>query len=172
MNKMILGFLIGVVVSILGAGVGAYVVLTSGIVPARQDEPPIPIEKWAARTSLKATLKREATEQSPIPANEENLSAGATVYEQNCSGCHGTPSNPDPAFAKGFSPGPTLFAHDDVTDDPEGVIYWKAKHGIRFTGMPAFSPMLKDKEIWQVALFLKNMDKLPAPVEEHWKAMK
>jgi hypothetical protein len=34
-------------------------------------------------------------------------------------------------------------------------------HGIRFTGMPAFRQNLSDREIWQMALFAKQMDKLP-----------
>ncbi len=68
---------------------------------------------------------------------------------------------------------PTLFGNGDlVADDPEAYIYFKTKHGIRFTGMPAFKGMLKDDEIWQVTLFLKHMDKLPASVDSSWKSMK
>ncbi len=165
--------LLGTVLTLLLVALTAYLVITSGFIPARQDEASSGLEAWAAHKSLSATIAREAKSQSPIPADEENLMAGAKVYAGNCSGCHGSPLVPSPDFAKGYSPDPTLFANGDmVTDDPEGNIYWKIDHGIRFTGMPSFNKMLNEKELWQVTLFLKHMDKLPAPVDEYWKHMK
>jgi thiosulfate dehydrogenase len=43
------------------------------------------------------------------------------------------------------------------------------KHGIRFTAMPSFTTTLQDDEIWKIAMFLKQMDKLPPQVEAEWK---
>jgi mono/diheme cytochrome c family protein len=43
------------------------------------------------------------------------------------------------------------------------------RHGIRLTGMPSFHETLSDRQIWEVALFLKHMDKLPPKVERDWK---
>ncbi len=170
MGKLIAGILIGCVSTILLTVLVGYIVITSGVIPARQDEPSGEFERWAAHQSLRATIKREAVNKSPIPADEANLLAGAKIYAGNCSGCHGTPKDPTPAFAKGYNPDPPLFANgDDVTDDPEAKIYWMIDHGIRFTGMPSYNKMLNENEIWQVTLFLKNMNKLPQPVADYWK---
>jgi len=49
------------------------------------------------------------------------------------------------------------------------VSFWKVKHGIRFTAMPSFTPTLQDEQIWKIAMFLKQMDKLPAAVDAEWK---
>ncbi len=38
--------------------------------------------------------------------------------------------------------------------------------------MPAFMHSLQDRQIWQVAMFLKHMDALPKPVDAAWKATK
>lgn len=57
-------------------------------------------------------------------------------------------------------------------DDPEGATYWKIHHGIRFTAMPAFMRSLTEQQIWQVAMFLKHMDRLPRPLESTWRATK
>jgi mono/diheme cytochrome c family protein len=38
--------------------------------------------------------------------------------------------------------------------------------------MPAFGKTLSDKQIWQLTLFLKTMDHLPAPAEKAWKQVK
>jgi mono/diheme cytochrome c family protein len=52
-----------------------------------------------------------------------------------------------------------------VSDDEAGETYWKVANGIRLTGMPAFSKVLSDTEMWQVSLLLKNADKeMPDPV--------
>lgn len=171
--KLFIGIAIGVILSLVIMASAAYLVITGGWVPARVDQPPSALETWAAKHALHATLQREATETSPIPAEEANLMAGAKIYSSNCSVCHGTPTEKEPALSKGMSPGPTLFGSGDlVTDDPEGSIYWKVEHGIRFTAMPSFKPVLNKNEMWQVVLFLKNMDKLPAPVQKYWSTMK
>ena len=72
------------------------------------------------------------------------------------------------AAAKGLSPAPPQLARDGVEDDPEGVIYWKIAHGIRFTGMPAFGKSLAQPDIWKVTLFLKQMNALPPAPRQAW----
>lgn len=171
--KFGLGVLAGCLVTVLIGTLVGYLAIVDGWIPARGDEPPDKFETWAAHHALKAVLTRDANAKSPLPADETNLMAGAKLYSENCSGCHGATKNPKPAFAKGFNPGPTLFGNGDtVTDDPEGFIYWKIDHGIKFTGMPAFSPMLKPNEMWQITMFLKHMDALPPKVDDAWKQMK
>ncbi len=43
-----------------------------------------------------------------------------------------------------------------------GETYWKVANGIRLSGMPAFSKVLNQTEMWQVSLLLANADK-PLP---------
>ncbi len=173
MNKIIVG-VAGFFAGILVCAITAYCVVLSGAIPARQDVPSSQLETWAAHQSLRATIQKEtAGMKCPLQADEENLKAGAKVYAENCSGCHGAPASPTPPFAAAYSPSAPLFANGDtVTDDPESKIYWKVDHGVRFTGMPSFNKMLSEKQMWQVTLFLKNIDKLPTSVNATWKAMK
>lgn len=173
MNKMLIGALVGAFGTALGVALAGYLAIVNGWIPARGDVLPDKFESWAAHHALKATLVREGTDKPPFPADPVTLMAGAKVYGSNCSGCHGAPANPTPAFAAGFNPHAPLFGNgDDVTDDPEGHIYWIVNHGIKFTGMPTFNKMLSEKEMWQVTLFLKHQTSLPADVNAYWKAMK
>ena len=173
LNKLIAGLLIGDAGTLAVVAASGYLVIANGLVPARGDQPPEAFEKWAARTSLKATIKREATEEPSITADPANLLAGVKIYGSNCSGCHGAPANPTPEFANGFYPRPPLFGNgDDVTDDPVGHTYWFVKHGIKFTSMPSFNKMLSEKEMWQVSLLLKNQNNLPAQVKDAWDKTK
>ncbi len=82
--------------------------------------------------------------------------------------CHGLPGQSAPAAAKGMSPRPPqLFVPAEmVTDDPAGVVFWKAKNGIRLSGMPGFHASLSDEQLWQVSLLLTHADKLPAEVHQ------
>jgi mono/diheme cytochrome c family protein len=170
---MVKGFILGIVVAIVLAIAGAYLFVTTGAMPTGQDVKPGALEKWAAKTSLRATMRRETQElKSPIPATNENLAAGVALYVAHCQVCHGGPDGVASAVAKGLSPDAPQLAKHGVEDDPEGTIYWKIAHGIRFTGMPAFRPSLSDQEIWQMALFAKQMDKLPPGLRQAWAAGK
>ena len=75
-------------------------------------------------------------------------------------------------MAKGLYPSPPQFATDGVEDDPEGVSFWKMKHGIRLTGMPSWKSALNDQQIWTLALLLKHMDKLPPVADQAWQKMR
>jgi hypothetical protein len=58
-----------------------------------------------------------------------------------------------------------------VEDDEPGETYWKVRHGIRFTGMPAYGNALTDTQLWQVTLFLANMNHLPPAANQLWHQM-
>lgn len=53
-----------------------------------------------------------------------------------------------------------------VTDDPVGVTYWQAKHGIRLSGMPGFGGLLTDEQLWNASLLLAHADRLPPRIKE------
>jgi mono/diheme cytochrome c family protein len=117
--------------------------------------------------ALNARVAKEAPAQSPIPATEPNLMAGAKSYREYCSMCHGMSREPESAIAKGMFPRPPqLFHGDGVTGDPVGETYWKVSNGIRLTGMPGFRGSLTDEQIWQVSQLLANANKLPAAVRD------
>src|SRR5512140_465143 len=160
--QMTKGFVVGVVVTLLVLGAGALVFVELGLMPAGQDQKAGKLETWAATTSFRARFGREARSlRSPIPATEANLDDGAKVYVSNCEVCHGAQDAKPSNLAKGLSPDAAQLAKEGVEDDPEGVTYAKIAHGIRFTGMPGFHETLSETQLWQVALFLKHMDKLP-----------
>jgi len=169
------GFIAGVLSTIVVALVLAYLLLQSGYIPANADAEPGGLEIWAANTSLGATLRREApSDPNPVSLTDDHLLAGIKLYAQHCAFCHGTAAG-DPSatpLAKGEYPRPPQLATDGVEDDPEGVSFWKIKHGIRLTGMPAWSSALTDQQIWSLSLFLKHMDKLPRRPRAAWELVK
>jgi mono/diheme cytochrome c family protein len=172
---MLRGFVAGVVAALIVALAGVYVILRSGLIPANADAQPGKLETWAARTSLQATLDREAPKgPNPVAMTDENLVAGVELYGRHCAICHGTAKGEASAspIAKGLYPQPPQLATDGVEDDPEGASVWKITHGIRWTGMPSWKGSLTDQQIWTLALFLRHMDKLPSAAEQAWQQVK
>jgi thiosulfate dehydrogenase len=166
------GVLAGMVMALAGALILAYALVRSGFIPANADAAPGWLETWMARTSLEATLRREAPkEQNPVALNEQNLLEGVRLFARNCAVCHGSAAGFAAAspIAKGLYPKPPQLATDGVEDDPQGESFWKIRHGIRLTGMPSFGGSLSDHDIWVLALFLKQMDRLPPAAQAAWQ---
>jgi mono/diheme cytochrome c family protein len=169
--EMLKGFVIGIAATIIFTLFGSYLLLISGLIPASADAPPSSIESWAANTSLDATMNREAPKgPNPVATTDANLIDGINLYAQHCAICHGTAkgSASTSPVAKGLNPKPPQFATDGVEDDPEGISFWKIKHGIHWTGMPSWKDTITDQQIWTLALFLKHMDKLPPAAQYAW----
>lgn len=165
-------FIIGIIVGIIIVPVAFYFYCVTGHAPVATSASPMPFERFFAKTALHATLNREAPKTHSSKATEGELLAGVDVYQHNCALCHGLPGGPISHVAKGeFPPPPQLFQPGQmVTNDPVGVTYWKATHGIRLTGMPGFIGSLTDSQRWDVSLLLANADRLSPDVKQALEA--
>src|SRR5579863_5756239 len=159
--------LLGIVLGVAAVGAGAYLYFSLGYAPVATAAPPMPFEERMAKMALHARIAKEAPSGVPVPADEVNLQAGAQLYREHCAVCHGLSGQSETATAKGMFPKPPqFFQGHGVTDDPVGETYWKAKNGIRLTGMPAYGPSLSEPQLWQVSLLLAHADKLPPSAEK------
>ncbi|MDP9025324.1 MAG: cytochrome c [Candidatus Eremiobacteraeota bacterium] len=170
MKNFVLGILAAVLAIVL---IGVVGVSQGVLVPANADSNPGALETMAAKTSLHATIAREATTSpSPVAPTAENLAAGLKLYVNSCAACHGVSDAKPSMIAFGLYQKAPQLAKDGVEDDPEAVTLWKIQHGIRFTGMPAFGASLDERQMWQVTVFLKHMDSLPPSVKKLWTESK
>ena len=160
-------FILGLIVGVILIPVVALAYFWFGYAPVATAAAPLPFEQALTSMALHARIDKEAPKNSPVPATEPNLMAGAKTYREYCAVCHGTASEPKTATSKGMFPQPPqLFHGTGVTDDPVGETFWKASHGIRLSGMPAYHGSLSDEQIWQVSQLLANADKLPQSVRD------
>jgi mono/diheme cytochrome c family protein len=158
MKAFVVGILIG---AALFAG-GLYYYFVSGMAPAAVADPPMMMERKMANRSLDAHIEKASVPAPPIQPSEDNYVAAAKLYKDQCAVCHGLPNQNPPAIADNMFPNATLmFKGKGVTDDPPQESYWKIKNGIRLTGMPTFQGVLDNTQMWQLALFVANADKLP-----------
>jgi thiosulfate dehydrogenase len=164
-------FLIGILITLLAEAIGVVLVVQNGWIDPRADNGYFPLEKWASRSVTRAIRNDSKNLQSPIQATEENLVAGAKLYGQKCVICHGASDAQASDTAKGLYIQAPQLAKNGVEDDPPGETYYKIVHGMRLTPMPAYGKTLLETQAWQVALFLKNMDKLPPAAEAQFKSI-
>jgi mono/diheme cytochrome c family protein len=154
-KRIALGFL--AMSFVYATGAVAYLLL--GWVEVRADvQAPGPVRALMAMT-VRASVRRHAPAEGPVASTAEDLVAGGRRYLDACAGCHGTPGKPGHE-GPGYLPPPYLPTVRSPYSVPE--IYWIIKHGIRRTGMSAYGPFYPDREIWQLATFVKRIAELPA----------
>lgn len=163
-------FILGLVTMFVVPCAVLLILLDRGYVNLRADATPSRLETRVAMGAVDASAERHGPEGgNPLPANETNLMAGLKLYEDNCSICHGDPSEHEGKLDVAFYPPVPKFVDDAPTDMTESQDFYIVKHGIRFSGMPAWEKKLTDEEIWQLSGFLKHLDSLPSSVDQEWK---
>jgi len=163
---MFKGIIVGIILGIIGVVAGVYFYFAGGHAPVAVTAPDMPFEHKLAHMGLDAYLSKMPHPEPQVPADEKNLLEGAKVYKENCAVCHGVPDGQPTAIAQGMAPKPPkLFKGTGVTDDEAWESYWKVEGGIRMTGMPGFKDRLTETQIWQVAVLVKNADKISPAVK-------
>jgi len=76
-----------------------------GILPVQADVAPSRLEASLLGSALRASVARHAPSGgNPIPASDENLIAGAKLYRQMCSRCHGLSRKSGNTYGQSFYP--------------------------------------------------------------------
>ena len=152
--KFLLAFVIGLVAAPLIFGIAA----VAGLLPSNSTaEPP----KWESSLGMRALdsslEKRSSGLKNPIADNDAGaFAAGAKIYSDNCSGCHGSAKGPSDWGAKGLYPrAPQFFQMGADVTPPEA--FAAIRDGIRYSGMGAWRNELKDDEMWKVANFVAKI---------------
>lgn len=167
-----LSFTAGVMFALLVLLGGFFCVLSSGSINPGADQPIPAVERWAAKTSIRAFLKKNTPEtKNPLPITDANLLAGCKLYLNNCAVCHGLADGNTTRIAEGFYKSAPQFSNEDWSKDADGLLYWFIEHGVRLTAMPAYSRTLNENEKWQIVMFIKQMRSLPDSVKGKWRAV-
>ena len=154
------GFLLGIVTVAL-ALVGGLALALMGFIGMRADNPTSKIETIVAGHIMDASVAHAAPKiANPVMADEANLAAGARLYREHCTLCHGDPAHPKAALADSLHPPAPQFTKD-MADMPENQNFYILQHGIRWTAMPGWKSVLSEQQIWQLVAFLSHMHDLP-----------
>ncbi|WP_245409972.1 c-type cytochrome [Pararhizobium haloflavum] len=122
------------------------------------------ITDWFLHFAMQSSVRTYALPvEVPEPLPREGLAAAAGHFETGCAVCHSSPDVPRDAWARQMLPEPPalsdVLASDKWTD---AELFRIVKHGVRFTGMPAWPTQDRDDEIWAMVAFLREMPDLDA----------
>src|SRR5208282_2936252 len=158
-------FLTGVIFTLVAIAIVGFSVLHGGYVNFSADQPVPAFEKKIAMGASDASVERHAPQlKNPVSPTDDNLLAGARLYRDTCAGCHGDPANMDTQLGNSFNPPAPQFSMD-APDMPENENFYIIRHGIRWTGMPAWSKKFNEIQTWQLVTLLSHLDKLPPAVD-------
>ena len=159
------GFIFGIVTMLLILALGLLFALL-GFVGMRADNPPSKMETTLATHAMDASVARAAPKlTNPVAADETNLVAGARLYSEHCTLCHGDPAHPKSPLADSLNPPAPQFMND-MADMPENQNFYILQHGIRLTAMPGWKNVLSEQQIWQLVAFLSHMHDLPPTAKQ------
>ncbi|EBA06501.1 c-type cytochrome [Sagittula stellata] len=80
---------------------------------------------------------------------------GAGHFATGCATCHGAPGIARNPITAEMMPAPPKLDGLDFTD---GELWWIARHGIRYSGMPSWPGEGREVEPWAIAAFLRTYD--------------
>lgn len=162
MKRILMGVLATLIVEV---GVGALVVY-SGQVDVSAVTPHSPLVFRIVEVTREQSIKRLARDVV-VPVNlsdVERVRQGAGNYAAMCVECHLAPGKKKSEIRMGLYPEPPNLSKwtNPQTDGPARQ-FWIIKHGIKASGMPAWSKGgIEDEVIWDMVAFLQTMPTLTA----------
>jgi len=100
--------------------------------------------------------------RNPVPATAEALAEGMSHFADHCSICHANDGSGNTEMGRGFypkAPDMRLAATQELSD---GELFYVIEHGIRFTGMPAWSTGTQagEESTWHLVQFIRHLPQL------------
>ncbi|AFL53680.1 cytochrome c553 [Sinorhizobium fredii] len=134
----------------------------SGIYNVAASKDHLGITTWIFEVVRERSIAvRSLSIEVPPLGNEGMIRLGASHYEGGCVPCHGRPDEKTNPIVTGMLPPPPNLEDVSKRRPPE-EIFWIVKHGIKYTGMPAWPNPQRDDEIWAMTAFLANMPSSPS----------
>lgn len=150
---------LGMVLPVLA--LGGFLLAASGIVPIKASSGHWAITRWFLEFSKSRSVTTHTIGTTVPPLEDRALVVkGAGHYEIGCRSCHGGVEM-QPVIASRMTPQPPHLPPRISRWDPEELFYI-VKHGIKFTGMPAWPSQERDDEVWAVVAFLLRLPDLDA----------
>jgi len=149
------------VLIVLGV-LGGFFVMLSGIVPIKASSGHWAITKMILDAAKRRSVATHTLGMKVPPLDRPGMVIiGAGQYGFACEACHGSPAVKQPRVAAQMTPRPPDLRNVALTYTPDELFYI-VKHGIKFTGMPAWPSRQRDDEVWSMVAFLRELPSMDA----------
>jgi cytochrome c553 len=141
-------------------GTGGFLVAVSGIMPIKASSGHWVITRWFLDFSSQRSVATHTFGLEAPSLDQPGLVLkGAGTYESNCRACHGSPALRNPRVAQQMTPDPP-YLPSVLSEWRNAELFYIVKHGIKFTGMPAWPAQQRDDEVWAMVAFLSALPSL------------
>ena len=107
---------------------------------------------------IPAAAKRQ---KNPLPMTATEVVAGRSLYQKNCTFCHGYDGTGKTAAGMGLNPVPADLSRAAIRQRTDGDLFYIIRHGIPDTAMPAWQ--FPDEATWQLVTFVRSLPLTAAP---------
>lgn len=146
----------------IALAIGGFLVAASGIMPIKASSGHWAITAWFLSFSMERSVATHSFPIEPPPLDEPLLILkGAGHYETGCRPCHGSPTLHHPRIPQAMTPHPP-YLPETIPEWESEELFYIVKHGVKFTGMPAWPTQKRDDEVWAVVAFLREFPELSA----------
>jgi cytochrome c553 len=145
----------------LSIGSAATVVVLSGVVSIRASSGHWPVTASLLDFAKVRSVKTYSLGVHVPPLDDEALVVrGAAHYAIACEPCHGSVAARIPPVMGALTPPPPELTNARLARWTPAQLYSIVKHGIKFTGMPAWPAQQRNDEVWSVVSFLTRLPQL------------
>lgn len=150
------------------AGVAAALVLAftvlffawSGLYNVAASHPHWALTRWFLEFGLQRSVATHSALIAAPPLDDQNrVILGAGHFDGGCAPCHGAPGGHSDPIVDRMLPAPPEL-NRAASDWSTEQLFWIVKHGLKFTGMPAWVAQERDDEVWSVVAFLRVLPKM------------
>lgn len=140
----------------------------SGLFPIAASSGHWAITDWFLHWTMQNSARTYSSFQTPEEVRDDRaMVSAAGHFHQSCEVCHGAPGvPPSPVMQAATPPAPNLATTVGHYDDRE--LFWIVRHGVKYTGMPAWPAGDRPDEVRRMVGFLRR---LPGMKAEEYRAL-
>jgi cytochrome c553 len=115
------------------------------------------ITEWFLHFAMRSAVRTYALAvEVPAALPRHAIQPAAGHFARGCAICHGAPGEPRSPVVERMLPQPPDLA-GTVGEWTDAQLFRIVKHGVRFTGMPAWPTQERDDEVWAMVAFLREL---------------
>jgi len=118
------------------------------------------ITDWFLHWTMRNSVRTHAALTVPDdPKAGDEVVSAAGLFKESCAACHGAPGvRPLPVMQAATPPAPDLAINAREWTDKQ--LFWILKHGVKFSGMPAWAAKDRDDEVRRMVAFVRLLPEM------------
>jgi cytochrome c553 len=143
-----------------GLAAGSFLFAWSGLFNVAASSGHWAFTEWFLHWTMRNSVRTHALGIDPPPLDDPALvHRGAGHYASGCAPCHAAPGHAHSPVAREMTPMPPILVKQ-IPKWNRAQLFWIVKHGVKYTGMPAWVAQQREDEVWAMVAFLERLPEL------------